>query len=125
MPTGVAVPLHSWYQNQLILTRDVHENSVNFLVGGGIGGGRGGWQSSILLIPCASCLIIIVPVMYVLQISVMLPSLPRKGSLFTLFLQTFCERCLGPCSALDKLFSHSCDLHVLPVVLISSQPTHT
>ena len=87
--------------------------------------GRGGWQSSILLIPWACCLIIILPVMYVLQMSMMSPSLPGKGSLFTLFLQTFCERRPGPCSALDKLFSPSCDLHVLPVVLISSQPTHT
>ena len=44
----------------------------------------------------------------------------------TLFQQTFCERRPGPCSALDKLFSLSCDLHVRRVVLTSPPPTtHT
>ena len=39
--------------------------------------------------------------------------------------QTFCKRRLGTCSALDKLLSSSCDLHVLCVVLTQLQPTHT
>ena len=55
---------------------------------------------------------------------VKLPSLPRKRGLCTLLPQTFCERRPGPCSALDKLFSHSCELHVLRVVLKSRPTTH-
>ena len=35
------------------------------------------------------------------------------GVLSVYFFSTFCERRLGPFSALDKLFSSSCGLHVL------------
>ena len=52
-------------------------------------------------------------------------ALSRKKSLYTVFPKTFCERRLGPVSALDKLFFPSCELHVLHVVLTTSQPTHT
>ena len=54
-------------------------------------------------------------VMFVLQMSMMLPSLSRKWSLFTLFLQTCCERRPAPCSALDKFFSPSCDCMCCPL----------
>ena len=39
------------------------------------------------------------------------------------FSRPFCERRRGPFTALDKLLFHSCDLHVLHVVLTLSQPT--
>ena len=50
---------------------------------------------------------------------------PTQKVTCTFSSQTFCERRLGPFRLLTSFFSPSCDLHVLPVVLISSQPTHT
>ena len=50
---------------------------------------------------------------------------PTQKVICTFSSQTFCERRLGPFRLLTSFFSPSCDLHVLPVVLISFQPTHT
>ena len=50
-------------------------------------------------------------------------SLPQSGHYALYSCRPFCERCPGPFAALDKLFSPSCDLHVLCVVLTSSQTT--
>ena len=52
-----------------------------------------------------------------------LPSPPHKTAICIFFLQTFCDKRVGPSSALAKLFFHACDLHVLHVVLTSSQTT--
>ena len=57
----------------------------------------------------------------------MLPSIPRiKVTLPTVSHGPLEGRGLGPFAAVDKLFFHSCDLHVLRVVLGLSKPTpHT
>ena len=49
-------------------------------------------------------------VLYMLQMSMMLPSFSRKWSLFTPFLQTFCERRLGPCSAVTACAARCAEL---------------
>ena len=70
------------------------------------GEGRGALYSS----PLSLCFCV-----YAANDSRCCPLFTANRSLCTVFPQPFCERRLGLCSALDKLFSPSCDLHVLPL----------
>ena len=53
----------------------------------------------------------------------MLPPFPRKKDPLLHLTDLFAKGTYGRFSALDKLFFPSCELHVLPVVLTSRQPT--
>ena len=69
-------------------------------------------------------LVLVLCIVAVTSEMMMLPSIPRiLVTLPTVSHRPFCEMRLGPLAALDKLFFHSCDLHVLHVVLTLSQPT--